>query len=578
VGDGNEFGGIAAVVAVTMAIGACGSDSSNPTDSIAFSAPPVTSSPVTPSSPPTPSLTRFVPRDLAVRALSGLDDALRGTAISAVAGGSQGFAMVGKDRPSGALLSWTSPDGHVWTRHWLAGTTFGGGTPGSMIAAPFGYVALGWAPTPGSPARMFWSSADGVTWQPIGAAGLPVGEVTALAAGPWGAAAVVDGGVAKTVVVTTHDGRTWQVADLPGQPISSVVALVRMPDGILVLGWSQPTPPSGDSFPLAWHSRDGHSWEAEPRIAAAIGARENSVDFWQMSPWGAVGIGIGPSDLARVSDGDVAAVPPPPAESGRLVGGPAGLVWLGGVNQTATCASAWQYDGAGWRDLAANRATQPCSADDEATYPVASAASANTILVVGAVVSAPELVGWLVEPAEHEIPQHVLDSGVAPMSSVPDPLAGSFDRPANCPTVPTTLDALQSVDRGVAVACFGQRSIAFRAWIVDPGEGYGGACATFTPVWIHECVLPDYLLASSSSSTANPQAAFHAMRWPSASGATNGVGRWVNVIGHFDDAVSPSCRGSGEPGGVGLESLLPPAVAVMSCRQVFVVTDVRTKT
>jgi len=65
------------------------------------------------------------------------------------------------------------------------------------------------------------------------------------------------------------------------------------------------------------------------------------------------------------------------------------------------------------------------------------------------------------------------------------------------------------------------------------------------------------------------------MRSPAATGSTKGVGRWVRITGHYDDAVSPSCRGTGDHGTVGLEPEIPRAVAVLGCRLVFVVTDVR---
>jgi hypothetical protein len=524
---------------------------------------------------PSPSIAP-APRDLVVRALPKLDGALRGTAVSAVAGGTTGYVLLGNDRRSGGLLSWTSVDGGAWTRHWLPGTTFGGGTPDLVIASPSGYLALGWTPEPGSPARRLWSSPDGAAWQAIAPGALPAGEVIAMAGAPWGAAAVVDRGAAGTVVTASTDGRTWQVADLPGKPLSSAASLVPVPDGVLVVGWSLPPTPSGESDPLAWQSSDGHSWRPDPGLAVAIGRRENSIGLWQTSPWGAIGTGLGPNDLGRVVGDDYAAISAPPTSFGRLVGGSAGLVWVEGMNPSADCAAIWQYDGSEWRSIAGPPSDRACL--DGTPLLVASASVGRTMLVLGAPNDGSSLVAWLVGPDDQPRGDTiVVDSATPPAAAIPDPLSGAISRPLNCPPVPTTLAGVEEIGARAATACFGHAPIGFRAWVVDPGEGYGGTCAEFSPAWIRECVLPDYLLASTPNNEI-PQDAFHAMRSPSATGATKGVGRWVTVVGHFDDPVSPSCRGYGDTNILGIAAELPPAVAVVMCRLVFVVTDIRTTT
>ena len=68
----------------------------------------------------------------------------------------------------------------------------------------------------------------------------------------------------------------------------------------------------------------------------------------------------------------------------------------------------------------------------------------------------------------------------------------------------------------------------------------------------------------------------HAMKSPSATGDLAGVGRWVEVTGHYDDPISPTCRYTGYDGSIGLEPEPPRAMAVVVCRLQFVVTDLRT--
>jgi hypothetical protein len=98
---------------------------------------------------------------------------------------------------------------------------------------------------------------------------------------------------------------------------------------------------------------------------------------------------------------------------------------------------------------------------------------------------------------------------------------------------------------------------------------------SFTPTWIRECVLPDYLLAAVRASGLDSGPQLHAMRSPAASDTFKGVGSWVSVVGHFDDPVSSTCRAASNPESISLESELPRASAVLDCRLVFVVTELR---
>jgi hypothetical protein len=198
------------------------------------------------------------------------------------------------------------------------------------------------------------------------------------------------------------------------------------------------------------------------------------------------------------------------------------------------------------------------------------------LAIVGAEI---DRVAWLVG-SPGDTPSGVGAGGpvpTAPAEAIPDPLAAAIDRPAECPAIPTTIESLLELAPETAVACFGDRALEFRAWVVDPGEGYGGTCGAFTPSWMRDCVLPDYLLSAGAPGDSGEVAELlHAMRSPAAAGDLVGVGRWVEVTGHYDDPISPTCRYAGYDGSIGLEPERPRAMAVLACRLQFVVTGLRT--
>ena len=140
----------------------------------------------------------------------------------------------------------------------------------------------------------------------------------------------------------------------------------------------------------------------------------------------------------------------------------------------------------------------------------------------------------------------------------------------------STRTAVERISKDGQRMTFGDTAMTFRAWVVDPGEGYGGTCGPFRPAWIMECVLPDYLLAMSGVKIDSSADILHAMRAPSATGNLKGVGRWVRVTGHLDDPISPTCRWASDEPEFGADSEGPPALAVLECRLTFVVTDIVT--
>ena len=167
-------------------------------------------------------------------------------------------------------------------------------------------------------------------------------------------------------------------------------------------------------------------------------------------------------------------------------------------------------------------------------------------------------------------------------SAVPTPPTGAFPTPPDCPKGEATIETIVRLSGRDRLACFGSRPLTFRAWVVDPGEGYGGTCAPMTPRWLQVCVLPDWWLAERPTANAGPEEERHvidpptlldALKSPDATGDLKGVGRWVEVTGHFDDPAAATCRPVGGPAGIGQP---PMASFVLQCREQFAVTRIET--
>jgi hypothetical protein len=161
---------------------------------------------------------------------------------------------------------------------------------------------------------------------------------------------------------------------------------------------------------------------------------------------------------------------------------------------------------------------------------------------------------------------------VAPTaSSIPEPATGGIVARTSCPKTPT-IEALIALDGNDRVGCYGSRDVSFRAWIVDPGEGYGGICPQISPSWLQVCVLPQWWLSAGKST----EGSLDAVKRPDANGDLAGVGRWVKVTGHFDDPAGATCRLAV---GDGVAADPPPAGwFVLQCRMRFVVTRMDTTT
>ena len=579
------------VAAVVLLVAACGAATPSPGPASSTSPVP-TNAPSPPSSPAVTAVATPVAQDLTLYALPQANELLRGAAVASLASGRSGVVMLGNDRATGALISWTSADGGDWARHWLPGSTFGGGTPDLLVGGSFGYLALGWRIEPVTHPmvegiafpRDLWTSIDGVNWALAPSDGLPDGEITALVSGPSGVAALIEGSPERehSAVAVTSDGRVWHTATIPGGASPWSDGLVALPHGFLLLGQTAVPGSAGEtaSTEAAWRLDDGLHWTADPELATQLQQRENSIDHWQLSRFGAVGwssgTGMGPVLLTPFGLDEI---PGADAESwaAQVVAGPAGLVWAFGADRSASCVSAWQYGDDGFKPLAGTTPDMGCL---ETAGPalLGSAALPDAMVIVGALGTDRDRVAWLVR-APGRPPTGAAGGGPiepAPAASIPDPLAAGIDHSASCGAMPTTMHALLELAPAAVVGCFGDRTVTVKAWVRDPGEGYGGTCGPFEPVWIRECVLPDYLLTEGRVVGQGDVPTLHVMRSPKAKGDIKGVGRWVHVEGHYDDPASTSCRATGDVEWVGLEPEEPAALMVSACRLVFVVTDIRT--
>jgi hypothetical protein len=564
----------AVILALTLVLAACGAATA-PSGSPVSSDPPI----LLATAPPSPTATPGpVVHAQSIYSVPQADDLFRGSRIASMTGSPTGAVILGTDSATGALESWTSTDGDTWQRHWLPGETFGGGSPELVVGADFGFVAAGWRFDGQSFRGAMWLSSDGVSWSESPDTGLPSGLIRSLVAGPAGIAIGVDVGGFGGSFAASLDGRTWRAAEFPSGATPNADGLVALPAGFMVTGSVDGLDSSGGtiSASMIWRSGDGLAWTADARLAKDLSGRPNGIEAWTLSPYGAVGSDVS-RGIAAITASGLDDLPGAPSEYGRLVGGPAGLYWIAGTQVSATCSAAWQFDGRTWQPLDLGAKRDPCA---DGLIILGSAPVSGGLVVLGILGDSPSRSAWLMR-APGNAPSAVVAGGPvasAPKSSIPDALAATIGNLSTCPAVPTSVDQVIGLDPWLGAGCFGDQAIAFRAWVVDPGEGFGGTCEAFMPAWIRECVLPDYLLSSGAGIDPNSAGSkeLHAMRSPSATGDLAGVGRWVQVTGHYDDPASPTCRFSGGEGAIDFEPERPRAEAVLQCREVFVVTHLRT--
>jgi len=176
-----------------------------------------------------------------------------------------GGALVAVGRRVHDPVAWTSSDGASWQLH---DVSILGGTAAermtAVTATDFGYLAGGSAgPELFERHARFWTSGDGVTWDPVAddQATFADAEVTAIttlgngfvAVGVLGPAQHHTGGVAWT----SPDGQRWTRIDDPAFDDAVVSSVIVSPfGGVLAVGSN-----IEKKAALAWTSADGQHWQ-----------------------------------------------------------------------------------------------------------------------------------------------------------------------------------------------------------------------------------------------------------------------------------------------------------------------------
>ena len=542
------------ILAMTLAVAGCGAATPTADSTASLPAVAATETPTVTAIRPTPS--PAPPSSFEWASTPAVDAAFAGARVGPFAAGSAGIVALGREPVTGALIAWTSPDGASWNRHWLPPTTFGGGVPSQLVAAgQLGYVAVGFDVA-------FDSSVSSVVWavdpDPSGSF---AGEVVGVASGPGGIVFTQSGADAPITLRLSRDGRHWSVS----RPANAgnIQQVAAMAGGFIASGDVVTTLADGSSVGrnAVWLSRDGVAWSEQPQLSRSLGP---DTQTWF------VGAGRSYAEGSErwtevVADGTSSIIEPPPA-GGTLAGGPAGVLSVVTPAIGLPCPSGWIRTADAWVALPAappSACPPRISVDERRVVPVA-----DGWLVLGQAGDGGKTFGWLLRPVSRAAGAGSVggDPATPPASAIPDPDALTFPRPDACPARPVELSAILKLGRADRVGCFGGEDLIFRAWVVDPGEGYGGTCPALFPQWLLDCVLPPWLLSADPSG----DQPLHALRAPNAAGALEGVARWVRVTGHFDDPAAATCNDGISTGFV--DASIPTVALVRMCRTQFVVT------
>ena len=229
-------------------------------------------------------------------------DATEFTFPESLAAGTDG-SVVAVGRSGRSPAAWTTRDGTAWERHEVSilGTD---GTAERMTAVAFGggrFVAGGSVgPELADRRARFWSSTDGVSWQPApdDAAAFANAEVRAITPFEGGFVAVGIVGDAQVqtdaVAWTSPNGLTWTRIESPAFGGGRAVSVVAAPGGGLVAVGTT----SERREAVAWTSRDGTTWTKSPTEPSRLypGYAEGAGGYTQMTDVAVVGnelLGIG---------------------------------------------------------------------------------------------------------------------------------------------------------------------------------------------------------------------------------------------------------------------------------------------
>jgi hypothetical protein len=551
---------------IVLVVAGCGPTQSAPPSSAPATT--VASAPATIVSPtPSAVASAAADPDLAWAPLTGLD--LRGATVAKGAGSGSTTLLIGADTKSGALISWTSADGSHWERHWLDGSTFGGGLPQGLVAGGPGFVALGWDPT-GAPRTdaVVWSSSNGVDWaEDPDPSGHFDGTLTTVAATSSAVVATVCCTASgASSLRTSSDGIVWQVSTPPGADETGSVRAAAAGDAFLALSNVDEGPVNGKTVLVAWRSRDGRTWTRDDAIVGRVAGLGYVTDVIEAGD-GFTLLNASGNVHVIADDGSISTVGPPVSYASPIPG-PAGLLWLGATDsEVGACFETW-VDRADRTQISqpADSACATTTDRPDGVIPVP-----DGWLAISAKTATSDTTVWALRPVASVTAVAAPDGpmSVPPTSALPVLPTGPLSASVPCPADPISIGEVIGLDLFNRAACFGSRQLRFRAWVVDPGEGYGGACMEVVTAWLQPCVLPDWWLAPDRTGTVR----LDAVRRPGAVGDLKGVGRWVNVTGHFDDPAAATCRSAAGPTVIGEP---PVGWSVLHCREQFAVTQIET--
>jgi hypothetical protein len=140
-----------------------------------------------------------------------------------------------------------------------------------------------------------------------------------------------------------------------------------------------------------------------------------------------------------------------------------------------------------------------------------------------------------------------------------------------CPTAAQATTLILVFLDSMAETCFGEASLTIRGWSPTP-DGVGGCCfPTPDPPWLAGAFPQGWLFPAQPGELGAPTLSLHVPT--DVDDAALNSDTWLEVVGHFRDPASATCRHGPNPG-VNVP-LAAPLNAVRICEQRFVVESIR---
>ncbi len=469
--------------------------------------------------------------------------------VYGLASDTNGFTAFGWTANGSEEVMLASSDG----THWRTSETPSAAWGRAIANGPAGWLMAGTVDSQGATRTTVWQSADGESWDRLGA--LPptmTDGITALAGSPAGYVLLTDASRSGAAGVWfSADGLLWTERPLAEMRTDMGMRLAATPLGFFIWGLNNPISEGDGAF-----STDGWTWaEADPigpgqilDVAAdgdhllAVGRGPGGTRMWKGTIEGA--------QLTWSSDNTA---PFRSATVGRLLTDGERAIVLG-WDRATEMPLWWERDGLSWQ-----RHTMPGSFG---ALPLYAVAGAKGVVAVGQEASA----GGRTPVFWH------LGDGVTwerePSPAMPAPAPPTTQ---TCGPKPDDLLALISADNVWTAVCYGDVPITFRGWSVACDGCYYSSPGIWKPKWLSqpadERVI--HLAPVESGDWGYLDGVLH----PSVRGPTPPLSRWLEVTGHFDDPEAASCRWT--PTLVDEYWYTGSYDTIAACRGRFVVTAIR---